>query len=158
MFTVSFLLPLILIYVKRVLEGATKGSQQTGALVLSMDTAIEMLFKVITSPHNETRHLAYGVLTSLYDAYSTDGESLRTQAKKTLSLPNRLVIVTGAFEHADKQTAGLAATLLAEMLLSEDGSESWNYDADQGGPPPDTPFKNQLFTPVVVRKLLGSCS
>ncbi|KAF8912525.1 hypothetical protein CPB85DRAFT_1561415 [Mucidula mucida] len=132
-----------------------RGSQQTGTLVLSMDTAIEMLFKVITSPHDETRHLAYGVLTSLCDAYSTDGESLRTQAKKTISSPDRLAIVTGAFEHPDKQTAGLAATLLAEMLLIEDGSESWNYDADQGGPPPDTPFKNQLFTPVVVCQVIG---
>lgn len=129
--------------------------QLCGYYLLKTD-CVDSLLDVFEGTSPEDSRLAASVLARLLDCYSP-GERVaqREIVAKALMASNVLSRLMKGLYSDVPQRAGGAAIILAEILLEEDGDQSWSYEAESGRSPPPTPRKDQIITAELASHVIG---
>ncbi|KAF9003383.1 hypothetical protein BDQ17DRAFT_1425343 [Cyathus striatus] len=101
--------------------------------------------------------LAASVLTRLFNSYSggEDSKPQREVVKERISSAYNLRRIIAVIYSSPPKVSGAVCHLIGELLLDEDGTESWMHDKDSGKPPPPTPLKDQIVTPELLKHAIG---
>jgi len=89
------------------------------------------------------------------ESYDGDSNEQRGIAAKALTQPNVYPRILAGLHSDDLSTVNASANLISEILSSEWGTQSWNYDESSGKPPPPSPIKDATITDEFAQHIVG---